>query len=218
MPLKCPHVLVCQSLCMPSPGVRTCCGGVPAQASRSLGPNPFGQCAFHAPRHNVGSAGARPQVPLTFPLVKGDDACASPGFCECREGTRGALRAVCGQVGAAGDRRVSLPTPPTLPPPLWLGTEVEAEFPIPPSSGPGGPGPFLECLLLASHSARAAFQLLAPQHVPCRDRPHTTGLFLPSAHPRPVLRGCLFLTPDPWLRAVPHWCSWSPGHKARAQL
>lgn len=114
------------------------------QALRSLGPNSFGQCAFHAPGQNVGPAGARPQVPLTSPLAKGHDVCPSPGFCECREGTRGALRAVCGQVGAAGNRRVSSPTPSTLHPPQWRGPEVEAESPVPPSSGPGGRGLFLE--------------------------------------------------------------------------
>lgn len=52
----------------------------------------------------------------------------------------GALRAVCGQVGAAGDRRVSPPTPPTLPPPQWLGTEVDAESPVPPALDQEGRG------------------------------------------------------------------------------
>lgn len=192
--------------------VCTCCGGVPAAGLAPWGPDPCGQRAFRALRQNVGPTGARLQVPLTSPLAKGSDACSSPVFCECREGTWGALGAVCGHVGAAGDRRVPPPTPPTPPPPQWLGTEAEAESPVSLALDQEGRG----CSQNAtSWPPTQPTQLPGccppPPDVPRRDRPHTTGLSLPSAHPTPELGGHPFLTPDLWLRAVPHWCSWSLG-------
>lgn len=165
-------------VCIPASvcGCVCACGGCQPQALPSLGLNLSGLCAFHAPRQNEGQLEPGHGVPLTSLWQRVTSRIHLQGSVNAGRGqTQGALRAVCGRVGAASDKEGCAP-----------------------SSGPGGLGPFLECLLLGSTQPVGLSAVApAPQEVPCGTDLTLQGFS--ALHPS--------LTPDPRLRAVPHWCS-----------
>lgn len=103
---------------------------------------------------------------------------------------QGALRAVWGHLGAAGDEEgEGRPAPTTtLPPAQWPSTEAEAEGPVPPAPDPEGLGLFSERLLLASHLACAAFSCRPPRAFPVGTDLTLQGFPCPPPTPHPCSR------------------------------